>query len=195
VLAQNYSDYVTETNPGEESSLPSFSDLPVYFWDFETISAENFGPDQIKILEDYIYALKRFYSNLYRIVNLEHQTILTQATSTKEGKKAYKKKYDDHYNEGIADIVQKVYEKNKLLVYNNHFVQHFEPIYEYPVPEHKLAFRSKLYAPEKHFMGRYFETYWFNMVVIWILTGILYVLLYFDVFKKLLTIRIPLKRK
>jgi hypothetical protein len=35
-------------------------------------------------------------------------------------------------------------------------------------------------------MGRYFETYWFNVVIIWIMSLLLYPPLYFSHLKKLL---------
>jgi hypothetical protein len=106
----------------------------------------------------------------------------------------YQERYDSYFNESIADILKKVYEKNKILEYKNHLIQHIDPVYEYPIPSNALSFRTHFFAPVKHFMGRYYETYWFNMVFIWILTGILYAFLYFNVFQKLLTLGERIKR-
>ncbi|MBN1951321.1 MAG: ATP-binding cassette domain-containing protein [Bacteroidales bacterium] len=180
----------------------SFSETDCYFFDLDKISPDNFSLEECKLFETYLEALKNFYSNLFREANLYRMNMVGKATGDFETdpkkrtakKKAYHDKFNDYYNEGIADILKKVYEKNKILVYENQFIQHIDPIYEYPVPEHKLSFRSHLYAPKKHFWGQYFETYWFNMVVIWILTTLLYVMLYFDVLRRLLSIRIPIKR-
>ncbi len=38
----------------------------------------------------------------------------------------------DYHNEGVSDIVRKVYEKNKILEYDHQLVQHYDPIYYDP---------------------------------------------------------------
>jgi ABC transport system ATP-binding/permease protein len=74
-------------------------------------------------------------------------------------------------------------------------VQHIDPIYEFPIPSGLLSFRSQFFAPTKHFFNHYFDTYWFNMSVIWILTLICYILLYFESIKKLMNLGDGLKRR
>jgi uncharacterized membrane protein len=61
-----------------------------------------------------------------------------------------------------------------------------DPVYMDPVPEYKYNFRSHFFAPRKHFAGRYYDTFWFNMVIIWILILVLYIMLYFDLLKKVI---------
>ncbi|NOS90813.1 MAG: hypothetical protein HOP30_02720, partial [Cyclobacteriaceae bacterium] len=46
-------------------------------------------------------------------------------------------------------------------------------------------FRENFYVPQKHFMGRKFDTLYFNIAIIWLMTIILYVTLYLEVLKKL----------
>ncbi len=67
-------------------------------------------------------------------------------------------------------------------------VQQVDPIYLLPEPNDFVSFRAHFYAPKKHFAGLYFDTFWFNMVFIWIMTIIMYITLYFDLLKKLLNI-------
>jgi len=48
----------------------------------------------------------------------------------------------------------------------------------------KNSWRAHFYAPYKSFFGNYTETYWFNLAVIWFFTGVLLILLYYDVIRK-----------
>ncbi|MCL2072800.1 MAG: ATP-binding cassette domain-containing protein [Marinilabiliaceae bacterium] len=91
---------------------------------------------------------------------------------------------DDYFNEMVSRFVRKELDKNKILRQGNHLVQVVDPIYQIPEPKNKLAFRTHFFAPEKHFAGFKFETLWFNITIVWILTIIMYVVLYYDLFKK-----------
>ena len=79
----------------------------------------------------------------------------------------------------------KVFEKNKILQYGDELVQQYDPVYRDPVPRNFLDFRSHFLAPRKYFAGRYFDTYGFNLVVIWSMSLVLYVMLYFEALKNL----------
>jgi ABC-type multidrug transport system ATPase subunit/uncharacterized tellurite resistance protein B-like protein len=100
-----------------------------------------------------------------------------------------------YHNESVTDQVKKVFEKNKILEYNNEFIQQIDPIFLDPQPDNFFGFRSHFFAPRKYFAGRYWDTYWFNLVVIWVLTLFFYVTLYFSVLKKLLELPEKFQRK
>ena len=57
-------------------------------------------------------------------------------------------------------------------------------MFEDPI-DSKLG-RAHFFAPRKNFLGHYFSTYWFNLCVIWVMSFVLIITLYFDVFKKVL---------
>jgi hypothetical protein len=49
-----------------------------------------------------------------------------------------------------------------------------------------MDYRAQFFAPVKHFAGQYFNTYFFNLSVIWICTLFLYSILYLDLLRMLL---------
>jgi hypothetical protein len=63
-------------------------------------------------------------------------------------------------------------------------IQRTDPIFLDPPRDSFL--RAHFYAPRKALFGRYFETYWVNICVIWFMTITLVIALYFDWLKKLL---------
>ncbi|MFW5886218.1 MAG: hypothetical protein ACOCUL_00535, partial [Bacteroidota bacterium] len=82
---------------------------------------------------------------------------------------------------------------NKILEYDNRLVQQIDPIYLDPRVSNKISFRSHFFAPRKAFLGMYFDTFYFNMAILWLLTAFLYVTLYYEHFKKLLNLAEKIK--
>ena len=74
----------------------------------------------------------------------------------------------------------------QVVEYDNKLVRQRDPIFRYPEVEHALDFRSHFFAPQKHFLGVYMDTYYFDMMVVWLMTLVLYITLYYDSLKKLL---------
>ena len=74
----------------------------------------------------------------------------------------------------------------QVVEYDNKLIRQQDPIFRYPEVEHFFDFRSHFYAPQKHFVGIYMDTFTFNMLMVWFMTLFLYVTLYFDSLKKLM---------
>ncbi|MBN1598564.1 MAG: ATP-binding cassette domain-containing protein [Bacteroidales bacterium] len=166
---------------------------PFYFEDVDGLNPEDFNLNKARKVFEYLKNLELYYSKLFALANRMRQNMINYYLENKPD--MYQEYRDRYFNESIADILKKVYEKNKIIEYKNELIQHIDPIYEYPVPRNALSFRTHFFAPKKHLFGRYFDTYWFNMCVIWSLTVLFYVFLYFDLFKKILNVGERLKRK
>ncbi|MFZ6000695.1 MAG: hypothetical protein ACOYW3_09300, partial [Bacteroidota bacterium] len=54
-----------------------------------------------------------------------------------------------------------------------------------PDPDHWVDFDAQFYMPAKHFLNRNIDTYFFNVGVIWSMTLVLAILLYFEVLRKI----------
>jgi ABC-type multidrug transport system ATPase subunit len=94
-----------------------------------------------------------------------------------------------YHNEAVGDIVKNIYMK-QVVETDGRLIKQRDPIFRLAEPDHFFSFRAHFYAPHKHFMGRFFDTFWFNMAVVWIMTIVLYITLYFDLLKRLLDLNI-----
>ncbi len=103
--------------------------------------------------------------------------------------KIYINQQNQYHNEAVADIVKNIYMK-QVVESDGRLIKQRDPIFRITEPEDLFSFRSHFYAPEKYFMGKYFDTFWFNMIVVWIMTGLLYITLYYDLLKKTLDLNI-----
>jgi ABC transport system ATP-binding/permease protein len=95
----------------------------------------------------------------------------------------------EYSNEKINNMVENEMTMIPLIEVGDKLIRKTTLIYATPdVPENPLNFRTFYYAPEKYFAGRYFDTFWFNIIIIWIMAIIGLIALYMDLLKKLLTL-------
>jgi hypothetical protein len=95
--------------------------------------------------------------------------------------------YDDYHNDKLEEIVRKIYEKNKMLVYKDRLIQNVDLIYLEPAAEDPLKFRTHFMAPVKTFMGLKTDTFTFNIMLVLLFTIVLYILLYYEVLKRIIS--------
>jgi hypothetical protein len=53
-----------------------------------------------------------------------------------------------------------------------------DPIYQEVKPSGLLDYRAPFFASEKNFLGTTMDTFYFNAIVLWIMSGLLYLALY-----------------
>lgn len=88
-------------------------------------------------------------------------------------------------NERVGDYVEAHMESQKVAPFGGRLHQKYTPIYfEDHRPSNFLDFRANFYVPTKSFMGRKYDTLYFNISAIWFMTVVLFITLYFDLLKK-----------
>ena len=75
-------------------------------------------------------------------------------------------------------------EMNNILEIDDKLISKYEPAYMIPT---STMGRAHFYSPVKKLGSLTIYTLWFNVIFIWITTLIFYLLLYFDVLKKVIT--------
>ncbi|MGQ1890205.1 ATP-binding cassette domain-containing protein [Thermophagus sp. OGC60D27] len=154
----------------------------VKFDDLDQISTEHFSATVAEKINRYLDGILEYYQDEFYKANTIKEQFLTANLEANRDK--FERIRDDYFNESINDIVRKVFDKNKILREDDHLIQMVDPIYQKPEPSNYLDFRTHFFAPLKYFAGHFFETLWFNIAVVWVLTILMYVVLYFDLLKK-----------
>jgi len=139
----------------------------------------------------FLAELKRYYIKQFSAASREKERHLGKLM--KERRSLYFSMLDKYHNESVADQVKKIYEKNQIIEYRGRLYQQIDPIFLDPAPE-GIGIRSHFFAPRKYFLGRYYDTYSFNIGFIWFLTLVLYVILYYDLAGRLVNSRIFRRR-
>lgn len=154
----------------------------VAFEQLEAINPKDFDSKTGDSIEAYLNQLSIYYRDLFNTANAKKDQFITHHLNTDPER--FNRIKDDHYNESVSSIVRREFEKNKMLRQGNALVQMADPIYQLPEPENPWSFRTHFFAPAKHFWGHFYETLWFNITMVWLLTIVLYAALYFDLLKK-----------
>lgn len=161
--------------------------VPEIAFDYvDALTIDKFTPEIGVYTSNYIDKLEVYYANAFSAANGKKQKIINYLEQNYPGK--YNERRQKYHNEAVSDIVRKIYEKNKIIAYKDKLIQQTEPIYETPWIEHPFDFRAHFYSPIKHFAGKDMDTFWFNMWMVWVMTIIGYVALYYDWLKKLLDV-------
>jgi len=87
------------------------------------------------------------------------------------------------------DTVQKAYdllEKERIIEVNGQLIPQINGIFFDPNPSHSLDYRAHFFAPQKYLFGATVSTYLFDVLVIWLMTLMLYITLYFELLRKLI---------
>ena len=148
-------------------------------------TADRYTPAIDKKLEDYFATYKKFYQDIYNKAVAAREKMIVAREAEKETAYNLTHYKNHYYNESLADLVTNVSEKNRIIEYQGKLVQQINPIFLDPRPEGPLDYRAHFFAPQKNLLGNMVSTYWFNILVIWIMTLILYITLYFEWLKKL----------
>lgn len=161
------------------SALAGFS-IPKGGWR-DNLKAENFNSQIAKETEKYLDSLAARFKYL-RKVNLTSLDSVINAITLTMGKKEMVKLKDNYYNRSLEDMVlARSSILNKTHETDRKIIQKYEPGYMKSTSRIGLA---QLYAPNKQLGNITIDTYWFNILVLWVVTLILYIALYFKVFQK-----------
>ena len=152
--------------------------------EFSNIDINSFSNADIVRYKDFIEKLHEIYNNEFF---LSHNKLSLKLDYYLRN---YKDKYyslrSKYHNEAVSDIVTQFYEKHKILNSNNNLVQHVDAIYNYPVVDSYFDFRAHLFAPKKHIFGKFFETFYFNMSIIWLMNLLMFFILRFNLLRNLI---------
>lgn len=130
----------------------------------------------------FLLKLQQQYSKLY-----EQSKVKIERYILNKGKGNYTKLEGKYVNESLRNVVTNRNEFNKILRYEGELIQKVDQMYQ-DSPSNGF-FSSQLYSPFKYIFGYRFSTYAANMLILWMISLLAYVILYFDLVKKLTTLK------
>jgi ABC-type multidrug transport system ATPase subunit len=164
------------------SEMTLFGDIAKI--DTRKFNVEEFNSDVVKDARDFMARLEDKYIKIFNTVSQKKDNMVVSFEEKVSGKENYINFYDNYYNDFLADIVKKATEKNKIVRDKDRLTQNYEPIFLYPANQNGFSLRAHFFAPGKYIFGIQVDTLWFNLIIIWLMSIIFYITLYFDVLKK-----------
>jgi ABC transport system ATP-binding/permease protein len=149
----------------------------------DSLTPELATQELLERVDKYLDKLNTYYKNEYNKASHQKDLKINELQKTPEERAAFLMLKKRHHNENLSEFVRNSNELDRIVEYEGHLYQKIDPIFQ--DPEHNFL-RAHFYSPTKPFFGRYMDTFWANIVVIWIMTLLLYFTLYFKVLKRIL---------
>ena len=158
-----------------EKSIPELNKLRIGEFDSTVYLKTN----------EFLAILKKFYNIRSRNALVEKEKLLANLTDGKDKKVDFEKLKMEYQNNEVSNMVENKQELKRVVEWEGELVQKIYPIYfNEHRPSHFLDFRDNFYIPKKHFAGQKFDTLYFNLSIIWLMSIFLYVTLYYELLKK-----------
>jgi len=164
-----------------KDELQSNSANVVGFSLMDKLYYEKLNTHTLDRLSRYFSLLKRYYIKLYNKANAKKDSKISDLQSAEELRQEFLALKRAHYNEKLADFVQNSNEMNRIIEYKGELVQKIDPVFL--DPESSFV-KAHFYAPRKQVFGNFHDTFWVNFVVIWVMSILLYLILYFRLLRK-----------
>lgn len=162
------------------SMINSFDDIPNL--ETKVVGIENLSLNQrINKFQNLIDFARLFYSE-YLDKILYKRDVITQNLVDKYTYQGYIDLKNENYNEAIANMVLKMDDAEKLFIKDQVIVKRYEPVFSTPS---NIYGRAQFYSPVKNVGNNYYVTLYFNSLIIWIISGLIYISLVADIINKL----------
>jgi hypothetical protein len=144
----------------------------------DQLAPETLNRDILAYTREYLETLKSFYTRTFKAaVNKINE--ITQSFHPEDLRELER----NYGNKTLEEFVTNKKTFDYFIEHKGDMIQIKDPIYRDPT--HRFI-KAHFYAPRKMLAGRFIPTLWVNVLVIWFMTIILYVLLYYRVLKKFL---------
>lgn len=153
----------------------------VKFDKLESLYIDKVNDDVFRETQIYLNELNDYYLRKYKSAYDKRDELVASLNKDEASKAKFVEMKDNYTNDALSDFVKDKNSLNKILELDGKLIQKADPIYLNP-----RGFRAHFYAPSKRVFGKYFDTFWVNICVIWLMSIILIITLYFDVLRKLI---------
>lgn len=136
---------------------------------------------------DFLSAIRSVYNTRRKKAKDELDARIAERTKTPDLEAKHIQRRNTYENERLSQMVKNIQTKRRIVTSGEELVQKIYPIYsKNEHPDHALDFRTNFYYPEKYFAGKYIDTKVFNVIVIWLMTIVLFIAVYYDWLRKII---------
>ncbi|MBQ4230231.1 MAG: ABC transporter permease, partial [Salinivirgaceae bacterium] len=154
------------------------------FEDIDLLTPEKYNDDVQENLTSFLDKTAKLYQQKQnKAISVLDREISSLAEEL-GGNKALVELKKNYTNEALSNFVLNRVDIEKIHDMGDHFIQVSDPIYKEPESH---CGRAHFYAPFKQIGNLQIDTFWFNILFMWMLAGVLYILLVCDGLRWLIT--------
>ncbi len=153
----------------------------------QALTVEHIDEATITKINQYLKTLNKHYLQIFNkavqnkeklIYYLENQPGLAYDLNQ------YKNRY---FSESLSDLVRNINVSDRIIEYEGKLLQRVDPVFNEPlINAGLLNYRTHFFAPKKQIAGVMVDTFYFNLIIIWLMTAVFYICLYYECLKKFL---------
>jgi hypothetical protein len=158
-------------------------------FDVNSISNTMVNYDNLEKLRSHILYLDNEYTK--KSTSLRNKRdLVSNSISNKFGYKYLDSLKRSNHNKTLEDMVLKRSTDDRIIEGDGEFIQIVDPVYnDIYDQKYQMDCRSNFFSPVKYLFGIKFDTFWFNMGVIWVMCGALFASLHFNLLKKAISFK------
>jgi len=156
------------------------------FKQINKLTLEDFNASIADSTKAFLERMKTYYIRKFNYYHEKKDEYVTSLQHSDEAKEDFLKMKLGTYNDNLAKLVKNSNTEHRIIEREGLLIQKIDPIFLDPRYRHaEFDFRAHFFAPTKYFFGS-INTFLFNIIIIWVYALILFVTLYFDVFRRIL---------
>jgi ABC-type multidrug transport system ATPase subunit len=186
IISDNFkklSDYTRQL-----SVLAGFNTPPAEL--MASLNTNRFTPEVAAMEEKYLDSLAHQFLILKKN-NIDLKEYAEMSLVSELGKDGYQDMREDYTNKKLTEILTDEFNQQRRFETSGKIIQRYEPVYMKPVSKNG---RAQFYAPYKQLGEKRIETLWFNIIVLWLSSLLLYIALYYKLLQKAVNFRFPVFR-
>ncbi|HKK39121.1 MAG TPA: hypothetical protein VJ949_06870, partial [Cryomorphaceae bacterium] len=169
----------------------------IRFNDVNQLTPEGISIDHISQLRDHLDLLEEHYRKVYNQAESEKENAIYAMTRESNEEGQYELLFDNFKNDQLEVFATNRNDLNYIAEHNGQLIQKKDLIYL--MPYNSDFFSAHFYAPAKKLFGNFVDTFFANLMVIWGMTILLILCLFFDVFPGMMrlmedNVRLPRKK-
>ena len=145
------------------------------------LTPDKITPEIAASANNLVELLRKYYIDYYNYAD-DKRNLLIEKLQNEEGN-SYIRLRNKYHNASLEEFVINKNETTKILEFKGELIQKMDPIFM--DPEFKFI-KAHFYSPTKQVFGAYYDTYIINIIILWMITILLYLALYFRLLKKFL---------
>jgi ABC transport system ATP-binding/permease protein len=150
----------------------------------DSFSVKLYHPSANRAVQQFLGMSSSVYRSRYNRAVSDRDAIYRELVNAQGGEDVFMKFRQNYHNKQLFSVVTNEKELRSFTLHDGEMVPVKDAIFRDPVAR---SWRAHFYAPVKMFFSRKVDTFWFNIAVIWLFSGLLFVLLYYDLIRRLLT--------
>jgi hypothetical protein len=147
------------------------------------LNIEKFDSESEKEAKLYLDSLAGQF-NKFRKQNIDLYNSVCTSIEAKSGRDKLIYLRNNYYNKYLERAVLDLLRVDQSVETPTRIIQKYEPGYMRPTSK---TGRAHFYAPYKQIGNNKIDTYWFNLMVLWVVNLFLYITLYYNILQKLIT--------